>query len=991
MSALRARTAAAISPLIATLLVLLGTSGLDAAGNASSPIAAENGHGALLVDANAGATAFSRHCALCHGHDAGGAGPVARFLLPPPRDFVRDDVRIRSGPEATPNDIAATIARGIPGTAMPAFPNLSLEERLSIAEFLLGIPKRGGTAAVAPSVPALPPDTGARAPSAVAAAGLAAYEKGKCALCHGESGRGDGPITEALVAEWGSPFAARDLTRGDLFKAGNSAEDVFRTLATGFPGTPMASYAEILTETERADLARHVAALSGKAIPRTARVDEGVSEKRGQWVFAGKGRCVGCHRAAGIGDGDRGPDLAPLSEPGVAASRRPGIPAERYVVESILDPSAFVVEGYSDDVMPRINREAIFLDRDEVASLAAFLLGAGAAGRAADAIARATDEAFAAAAGRPAEPEPPGGGDPVRGHALYFDKEIGCASCHAILGRDEGQSDVGPDLSFMGAIQSRRQIRKSIAEPNAAIVFGYDRVGIETEDGDVFVGFPLADCGGEKRLRDGLRARAFAPAEIAAVHGSIDSSMPANLRDLLGDASEKALADLVAFLENPLAAMSPAASRGAAARIEAPLERRKPAPPLAGLASKTTPRWLRAWLANPKDWDEHAKMPDPGVTPSEIEDIVAFLWTAPGEPIPKSAWPAWASKKEEDLSDEEFAEAEATRARGKALFQAARCRLCHSLGGKGGETGLGPPLDGIATETNLDWLDRWLEDPRALFPDTAMPRFRFTEEERRDLVLYVATDFEFVRDGFPADGAPAAADAASVRRGRDLVTVQRCAACHDVPGIEVLGRRAAPAPAKAEEEAGKKEDEDPFVTLANDARCLSCHAIEGRGGTYAPDLSNAGRRLKREWVEPFLLSPDVIRLLSQQMPRLFLSPEEARVAADFVSTRLRSGDMGDLAAPGEPARGEALYGEKACRACHQIGSQGGALGPELTRAGARLEPGAIVDLLIDPRRFVPLAPKPRLGLTQREAEHIAAWVASLGAAAPTEEKDERDE
>jgi mono/diheme cytochrome c family protein len=122
------------------------------------------------------------------------------------------------------------------------------------------------------------------------------------------------------------------------------------------------------------------------------------------------------------------------------------------------------------------------------------------------------------------------------------------------------------------------------------------------------------------------------------------------------------------------------------------------------------------------------------------------------------------------------------------------------------------------------------------------------------------------------------------------------------------------------------------------------------------------------------------------MPRLFLSKDEARDAAAFIDSRLRSGDAGELAATGDATRGAAIYREKACRACHQIGAEGGALGPELTRAGMRLKPEAAVDLLLDPRRFVPATPKPDIGLTQREAEHIAAYLATLGV--PKKEEDE---
>ena len=61
-------------------------------------------------------------------------------------------------------------------------------------------------------------------------------------------------------------------------------------------------------------------------------------------VFA-KYTCLACHAS----NGDIAPswtDLVPR-----AATRRPPMPADAYIYESIVNPGAFVVEGYSD-VMP---------------------------------------------------------------------------------------------------------------------------------------------------------------------------------------------------------------------------------------------------------------------------------------------------------------------------------------------------------------------------------------------------------------------------------------------------------------------------------------------------------------------------------------------------------------------------------------------------------------------------------------------------------------
>ncbi|MBI2857343.1 MAG: c-type cytochrome [Chloroflexi bacterium] len=62
-------------------------------------------------------------------------------------------------------------------------------------------------------------------------------------------------------------------------------------------------------------------------------------------------------------------------------------------------------------------------------------------------------------------------GDPSKGEKTF--SAIGCVGCHTVKGVG-GQ--VGPDLSDIGRRQDVEYIRRSIAEPGAAIVVGYQPV-----------------------------------------------------------------------------------------------------------------------------------------------------------------------------------------------------------------------------------------------------------------------------------------------------------------------------------------------------------------------------------------------------------------------------------------------------------------------------------------------------------------------------------
>jgi mono/diheme cytochrome c family protein len=86
----------------------------------------------------------------------------------------------------------------------------------------------------------------------------------------------------------------------------------------------------------------------------------------GRTVFLTAG-CTGCHSLAGVAnEGFIGPDLTGL--PDRAGERVQSLSAEDYVRQSILDPWAYIVNGYGE-VMPTLP-----LDTAEVDALVEFLL-----------------------------------------------------------------------------------------------------------------------------------------------------------------------------------------------------------------------------------------------------------------------------------------------------------------------------------------------------------------------------------------------------------------------------------------------------------------------------------------------------------------------------------------------------------------------------------------------------------------------------------------
>jgi mono/diheme cytochrome c family protein len=89
----------------------------------------------------------------------------------------------------------------------------------------------------------------------------------------------------------------------------------------------------------------------------------------GRLVFVQMG-CIGCHTVAGLSEATTGPVLDGVATRG--ETRKDGYTAEDYIRESILDPGAYVVEGFDNGLMPVIFGETI--SEEDLDNLVAFLL-----------------------------------------------------------------------------------------------------------------------------------------------------------------------------------------------------------------------------------------------------------------------------------------------------------------------------------------------------------------------------------------------------------------------------------------------------------------------------------------------------------------------------------------------------------------------------------------------------------------------------------------
>ena len=76
---------------------------------------------------------------------------------------------------------------------------------------------------------------------------------------------------------------------------------------------------------------------------------------------------------------------------------------------------------------------------------------------------------------------------------------------------------------------------------------------------------------------------------------------------------------------------------------------------------------------------------------------------------------------------------------GEELYQ-KKCKLCHSIKGEGGKQAeKGGPLDGVGGKRDRAWLEKYLQDPKSMLPESKMPKLKYTDDELKALVDYLLT------------------------------------------------------------------------------------------------------------------------------------------------------------------------------------------------------------------------------------------------------------
>jgi putative heme-binding domain-containing protein len=295
----------------------------------------------------------------------------------------------------------------------------------------------------------------------------------------------------------------------------------------------------------------------GERRPSVAITAGNITPEAGETIFWGKGKCYTCHAVGSRGNSIRGPnqgESGPLGMPiGARAVERArertkatGKPytATDYLVESLLDPGAYVVQGYKNE-MPTPMRPPIRLTPEEVKAVIAYLQSLGGTVDVA-AIKLPAGLTAQVAQARANEVRPYLPGDPKKGEDLFFNPEsnAGCAKCHAVNGKG---GSVGPELTHVGGTRELKFIIESILEPSKEIASGYEPILVITKEDRYLTGVIKREDATTIEIVDSqAQVHKVSKGQIKQKAPQKTSLMPGNFKEIL---TVEEFHDLLAYLQ----------------------------------------------------------------------------------------------------------------------------------------------------------------------------------------------------------------------------------------------------------------------------------------------------------------------------------------------------------------------------------------------------------------------------------------------------------
>jgi len=194
----------------------------------------------------------------------------------------------------------------------------------------------------------------------------------------------------------------------------------------------------------------------------------------------------------------------------------------------------------------------------------------------------------------------------------------------------------------------------------------------------------------------------------------------------------------------------------------------KVGPRLNRIKYKVGAAWLFDWIKDPKKYLPDTRMPNFNLNDEDALAITAYLMDSSDKTF---------------KFDNKFKEGSAEN--GKKLFESVGCYACHKFKGKG-ET-FGPDLTNVGNKVRSKWLINWISLPHTYNDKSRMPNLRISYDDAADISAFLLKGKTRVRD---RQLEKKVRDPELVKAGKLLVSRRGCFACHDINGMESMGRIA---------------------------------------------------------------------------------------------------------------------------------------------------------------------------------------------------------
>jgi mono/diheme cytochrome c family protein len=209
---------------------------------------------------------------------------------------------------------------------------------------------------------------------------------------------------------------------------------------------------------------------------------------------------------------------------------------------------------------------------------------------------------------------------------------------------------------------------------------------------------------------------------------------------------------------------------------------------------------------------------------------------------------------------------------GRQLIDKNGCIGCHKLPGFQRPDYIGPDLGRIAEKVRPAWIVSWIKDPREYLPQTIMPNCKFSNDQAEDAASFLMSN--------------------SQSAAKQVV----------IAANETIAA------------AGK--------LLFSRSRCVTCHALDSRGGMTGPDLGRAGDKLEPAWIKTWLTDPQSF-FAKTRMPLFVFSALEVESLIAYLMTDLSYGDYTqDLTSTFRTQKaidnGKIIIQKFGCSGCHGI-------------------------------------------------------------------------